>query len=94
MRTTIDLPDDLFRQVKARAALDGMKLRELIARYVELGLKGHGRETGSPRDPVRSALPLIPEAKTGKQIPAQTNRQLAELELEDDLEKLHRSAGR
>jgi len=43
MRTTIDLPDDLFRQAKARAALSGIKLKDLIARYVErmLGLAGH-----------------------------------------------------
>lgn len=31
MRTTIDLPDDLYRRVKARAALRGMKLKEYVA---------------------------------------------------------------
>jgi hypothetical protein len=39
MRTTIDLPDELLRQVKARAALDGLKLKDLITRYVEQGLR-------------------------------------------------------
>lgn len=30
MKTTIELPDDLFRRAKATAALRGIKLRELI----------------------------------------------------------------
>ncbi len=29
MKTTIDLPDDLYRQVKAKCALQGKKIREL-----------------------------------------------------------------
>ncbi len=30
MRTTVDLPDPLFRQIKSLAALRGMTLREFI----------------------------------------------------------------
>ncbi len=30
MRTTVDLPDDLFRQAKATAALRGCKFKDLI----------------------------------------------------------------
>ncbi len=37
MRTTVDLPDDLYRQLKARAAIGGMKVLELT--YVERGLQ-------------------------------------------------------
>jgi hypothetical protein len=29
MRTTVDLPDPLFKRVKAEAALRGLKLRDL-----------------------------------------------------------------
>ena len=29
MKATIDLPDDLYRRVKARAALDGRSIREV-----------------------------------------------------------------
>ncbi len=39
MRTTIDLPDELFRQTKARAALDGTTLKDLVTRFVEQGLR-------------------------------------------------------
>jgi hypothetical protein len=30
MRTTIDLPDDLFRRAKSQAALRGRKLKDLV----------------------------------------------------------------
>ena len=53
MRTTLDLPDPLFRRLKARAALDGMSLKDLIARYVVAGLDG---VTGAP-DASATALP-------------------------------------
>lgn len=39
MRTTLDLPDPLFREVKARAAQSGLKLKELLTRNIEAGLR-------------------------------------------------------
>jgi len=38
MRTTIEIPDDLFRKAKAQASLDGVRLRDLIARGLRLVL--------------------------------------------------------
>lgn len=35
MRTTIDLPDPLFRKAKALAALQGSSMKDLIVRAVE-----------------------------------------------------------
>lgn len=96
MRTTIDLPDDLLRQAKSRAALDGLKLKDLIARYVARGLAGAEQppvsDTATGRQ--RSPLPMIPRASTGKPIPALSNAELAQIELEEDLAKHVRSAGR
>jgi hypothetical protein len=40
MRTTLDLPDPIFRDLKSRAAQQGMKLKELVQKYVEDGLRG------------------------------------------------------
>ena len=96
MRTTIDLPDDLFRRVKATAALSGIKLKDLIARYVDEGLRRsapplEGETQASRR---RSPLPVIPEATTGKPIRALSNVELAAFELEEDVAKHDRSAGR
>lgn len=30
MKTTIDIPDELFRAAKAKAALEGLKLKDLV----------------------------------------------------------------
>ena len=38
MRTTIDIPDPLFREVKARAAYEGKKMKDLITGFIEAGL--------------------------------------------------------
>lgn len=93
MRTTIDLPDDLFRQVKAKAALSGIRLKDLIARYIEQGLR-EGDNTPPTQPHRRSSLPVIREAATGKSIPALSNTELAEIELAEDIAKHERSAGR
>ncbi|HUQ95908.1 MAG TPA: hypothetical protein VM120_29795 [Bryobacteraceae bacterium] len=40
MRTTIDLPDHLFRRTKALAAVRGSSMKELIVRAVEREVNG------------------------------------------------------
>jgi hypothetical protein len=35
MRTTIDLPNDLFRQAKSKAALRGKTLKEFVQKAIE-----------------------------------------------------------
>lgn len=42
MRTTIDLPDPLFRRSKAAAALAGVPLREFVAAALRAYLAAHG----------------------------------------------------
>ena len=89
MRTTLDLPDDLFRRVKAKAALEGAKLKQLLTRYVENGL----REPTQRPLPGRSRLPVI--RRRGKEtIPNLTARRQKQLEHKDDFAKLRRSFGR
>jgi hypothetical protein len=39
MRTTLELPDSLFKHLKARAALEGSTLRDLIIGLIERGMK-------------------------------------------------------
>jgi len=72
MRTTIDLPDELLRQAKARAALDGMKLKDLITRFVEQGLGSSALRSTGPRRRRRSELPVA-RAATGRMLPSLTN---------------------
>lgn len=39
MRTTLDLPEPLFRELKARAALQGLPMKQLLQQFVEMGLR-------------------------------------------------------
>ena len=74
MRTTLDLPDPLFREMKARAARQGVKMRELVATFIENGLRG-----GNPVVPsTRSPLPIARRA-TGKTIRALDNARIAKI---------------
>jgi hypothetical protein len=54
MRTTIDLPDDLLRRVKSKAALRGETLKGFIRAAIE---KEISRETAG--NSFRMKLPLI-----------------------------------
>ena len=56
MRTTIDLPDPLLKHLKARAALEGRTLRDLVVDLVEKGL--NAREAVDPQLRMQ-ARPLV-----------------------------------
>ena len=58
MRTTIDLPNDLFRQVKSKAALRGKTLKEFVQSAIEKELS-----TKTPANSFRVKLPLIRSKK-------------------------------
>ena len=55
MRTSLDLPDPLFRHLKARAALEGRSLRDLVVSLVERGLVAPPPE--SPQAPAEPTEP-------------------------------------
>ena len=55
MRTTLDLPDELMRNLKARAALEGRSLRDLVLELVERGLKA----PAAPTAPTPAGLPTV-----------------------------------
>lgn len=48
MRTTIDLPDPLFKEAKAAAALRGMTLRDIVARALRRELRPQAGATAAP----------------------------------------------
>lgn len=82
MRTTIDLPDDLYRALKARAALSGVTMRDLVRRLVEQGLR---QPIGAIEAPaVRRDPPpvIIPPHKVP--IPAISLSRLRRFEEEED----------
>jgi plasmid stability protein len=57
MKTSIDLPDDLYRRVKARSAMEGRTVREVATQLLSQWID-------APPTPVRAAAeaPRIPEA--------------------------------
>ena len=61
MRTTVDLPDNLFREAKAQAALEGVPLRDLIETGVRLALA----QRSSPQRRKRIQFPLHRSKKPG-----------------------------
>jgi len=60
MRTTVDIPDPVYRQLKARAALQGCSVKQLILRGVEAELQGK-KESGR-----RVVLPLVETKRPGR----------------------------
>ncbi len=85
MRTTIDLPDDLLRRAKVVAALRGVKLKDLIASFIEMGLK-HRTSESEPKGQQRPIPVSIPSS--GRHIRPLTNAEMEEVFLREDLERL------
>jgi hypothetical protein len=54
MRTTVDIPDPVYRRLKSRAANEGSSTKELILRGVKQVLKENSR-----RSRKRIKLPII-----------------------------------
>jgi hypothetical protein len=73
MRTTLDLPDPLYRHLKLQAAKEGKTLKELVARLLEEALSRQAPRGSRP-------LPLV--AAKGRRIPSLRDADVWEL-LED-----------
>jgi hypothetical protein len=92
VRTTIDLPVDVLRQAKAKAALDGLTLKDLITRFVVQGLEQRtSGEDGTDDDatlprPHRHDPPVTIPAR-GRQMPALSNAELQALLDAEDAER-------
>jgi hypothetical protein len=74
MRTTIELPENLFRQAKVRAAMRGVTLKELFTRFVEQGLQSDldpPLETLGRTEPLPEIIP-----PKGRKMPALTNAEI------------------
>jgi predicted transcriptional regulator len=70
MKTTIEFEDELYRQLKATAALRGRKVKDLVEEAVRMVL----HSSWKPVDPsIRVELPLIP------------TRRKAPLDIPDDI---------
>jgi PHD/YefM family antitoxin component YafN of YafNO toxin-antitoxin module len=80
MQITIDFPDALLHQAEVRAAQKGLAVDDLIASYVARGLQRDAEVRQ------RSSPPRIAKAVTGWPIPALSVDEMAELEIQEDLD--------
>jgi len=60
MRTTVDIPDALYRELKSKAAGEKRSVKEIILRGVELELRPRSKKRAR-----RVTFPLIPSKKPG-----------------------------
>lgn len=63
MKTTVDLPNDLVREIKLRAVNEGRKLKEVVTDLLRFGIE-HGDALSKVRAPEKGkvSLPLFPSS--------------------------------
>ncbi len=77
MRTTIDLPDPLFREAKAVAALQGVTLREVVEQALRSQLQPHARrKVAAPGGRLRGKNGFLVLKSKGKHVINPTREQL------------------
>ena len=80
MKTTIDLPEELVREMKFRAVREGRKLRDVAEEVFRRGLAAPPLDL-VPRERRRVSLPIVPAPAGAKAFELSGDR-LLELELE------------
>ena len=82
MKTTLDLPDDLMREVKIRAVTENRKLKDAIADLLRRGLS----RRSEPKIRRRVALPLVECARKAPPGQEMTPDRVAGILLEEESE--------
>jgi hypothetical protein len=87
MKTTVEIPDELFREAKATAARNGTKLKDLVADGLRLVL------TQSKPERSRLQFPLIPDRNGSPRLTAAKVNEIIEAE-DSELNANHARARR
>ena len=76
MKTTLEIPDDLYRKAKVHAARENQKMKDLVSEglRIVLGLSSAPKS----KHPKRMLKPPV-TIREGNEIPALTNDAMAEL---------------
>jgi len=88
MKTTIDLPEDLVREMKFRAVREGRKLRDVAEEIFRRGMSAPA-PARAPGEGHRVKLPIVPAPAGAKPFKHSGKRLLG---LERDAERRGRSA--
>ncbi len=89
MRTTLIIDDELYRRVKARAAMEGRTVTELVEVGLRTALDSAPPGPAEPGSSRRVRLPLIPASAAAPRLlggmsQEEIHQRLAQLQLEDD----------
>ena len=96
MKTTLELPDELMREIKVRAAREDRRLKDLVAELLRDGLIARTGRTAD-RKQARVALPLVTclhEAVDAEEITPDRASAILLEEEEAAASSRHRVAGR
>jgi hypothetical protein len=81
MKTTLDLPADLMREVKIRAVKENRKLKDAVAELLRRGLS---RRISGPKAGQRVTLPLVMCAHDARPEEEMTPERVAEVLLDEE----------
>jgi hypothetical protein len=81
MKTTLELPDDLVREIKLRAVHRGQKLKETVAELLQKGLASDATplQTAIIKTDPRTGLPVIATSRAVSPQEELTPERVAEL---------------
>jgi plasmid stability protein len=90
VKTTLELPDELMRAAKIRAANEGRRLKDVIADLIRLGLA----EKAKPerRMPQKVRLPLVDCAHDARPHEEMTPGRVAEVMAREDVKTARRAS--
>jgi hypothetical protein len=91
MKTTLEIADGLFKRVKAHAAMEGLKLKDVVASALTSYLIRPRPQSKNGAKPC--PFPLV-RGKTGVMMRQMNNETIARLQEKDDFERQRRSIGR
>lgn len=86
MKTTVELPDELYRTVKVTAAREGRSVKDVMVELLRRGLAGREAAEGEVQHRVK--LPLVHGLRTPPPEEQLTPERVAELLLADDVDNL------
>jgi hypothetical protein len=97
MKTTLDLPDALVKQVKLRAVREGRKLKDAVADLLRKGLAAATDEDADSRPPSisrdkKTGLPLVECRHVASPAAQLTPERVADLLLAQEVEWQHDAA--
>ena len=82
VKTTLDLPDDLMREIKIRAVTENRRLKDAIADLLRRGLS----QRSQPRIRRRVALPLVECSREARPDEGMTPERVAAVLVEEESE--------